>query len=221
MMPIRYRAVLFDFDGTLADSYDAITASVNHVRSQRGLAAMPQQQVRKLVGHGLLQLMADIVPGGDSHANAELYRLHHPTVMYQHTRLLAGVAAALKHLHQAGVRLGVCSNKPAVITKQLLVALGLTDYIPLDAAFGPEDAEKPKPDPGMVMAALTRLGVTRDQALYVGDMPVDIETGRNAGLTVWVVATGSSDVAELREAKPDRLLHSMTELVPALASGDA
>ena len=64
-MPSRFRAVLFDFDGTLADSYTAITASVNHVSAHHGLPPLLESQVRGLVGQGLLKLMADIVPGGN------------------------------------------------------------------------------------------------------------------------------------------------------------
>jgi HAD superfamily hydrolase (TIGR01549 family) len=179
-MPIPYRAVLFDFDGTLADSYDAITASVNHVRSVHGLPPLPQAQVRGLVGHGILQLMADIVPGGDPAADAEIYRQHHPLVMYAQTRLLPGVADALAELYRRGVKLAVCSNKPVEITRKLLEALGVSPYF--DAALGPEDAGKPKPYPEMIWLALKKLDVSKEQAFYIGDMEIDVETARNAGV---------------------------------------
>ncbi len=215
-MSFRFHAVLFDFDGTLADSYDAITASVNHVAAHHKLPPLPEPEVRIMVGHGLLQLMADIIPGGDAAQNAELYRAHHPTVMYQHTRLLPGAGAALEQLHARNIKMAVCSNKPAAITKKLIVALKVSEYLPLDAVFGPEDAQNPKPHPGMVQAALNHLNVSADEALFIGDMSIDIETARNAGLEVWVLPTGSSDVKALQLAKPDRILNSMDELVKEL-----
>ena len=73
-MPSRYRAVLFDFDGTLADSYGAITSSVNFVRGRHSLPPLEESDVRARVGHGLLQLMEEIVPGGDPAADAKLYQ---------------------------------------------------------------------------------------------------------------------------------------------------
>lgn len=215
-MSCRYQAILFDFDGTLADSYEAITASVNHVRGTHALPPLAQSQVRTLVGHGLLQLMADVVPLGEPEQNAAIYREHHPSVMFQHTRLLPGVAQSLETLRHAGIRMAVCSNKPVEITRKLLQALQLTECIPLDAAFGPEDAPKPKPDPGMVHVALAKLHTRPENTLFVGDMPVDVETARNAGIDVWVLPTGSSDLDTLRQANPDHVLRSMDELVSVL-----
>ena len=68
----------------------------------------------------------------------------------------------------------------------------------------------------MLRVALDRLGVPPARSLYVGDMVVDIETARNAGVAVWAVPTGSNDEATLRAANPDRLLPDMTHLIPAL-----
>src|SRR5919202_1840909 len=124
----RFRAVLFDFDGTLADSYAAITASVNHVLTRYGKPTLSEAQVRSLVGHGLESLMANILPGIDSQAAARLYREHHPTVMKSHTRLLPGVADGLAALQAARVKLGVCSNKPAYFTRSLLDMLEIGPY---------------------------------------------------------------------------------------------
>src|SRR5689334_14426525 len=112
MTPPRFRAVLFDLDGTLADSYAAITASVNHVLQHHGQPTLTEAQVRGLVGHGLEHLMKVILPGVDPAAAAKLYREHHPSVLESHTKLLPGVEDGLKTLKQHGVKLGVCSNKP-------------------------------------------------------------------------------------------------------------
>src|SRR5947208_2076767 len=92
------RAVLFDFDGTLADSYDAIAASVNHVRAARDLPPLPTAEVRRHVGRGPGYLLAHTVGTGDPRANEELYKEHHPSVMKPLTRLLGGAAEALAAL---------------------------------------------------------------------------------------------------------------------------
>src|SRR5260221_1089491 len=116
----RFRAVLFDFDGTLADSYAAITASVNHVLEHYDRPTLTEAKVRTLVGHGLKQLMDTVLPGIDPDAAARLYREHHPTGMKSHTKLLPGVVDGLVALKEAGIKLGVCSNKPAYFTRSLL-----------------------------------------------------------------------------------------------------
>ena len=213
MSPL-FRAVLFDFDGTLADSFTAIAASVNHVRAHNGLSPMTEDEVKKLVGRGLPQLIADVVPAGNHPANVALYYSHHPSVMFEQTRLLPGVLDSLIALHQAGVKLGVCSNKPSSITRKLVESLDIQQYF--DATLGPEDSGIPKPDPAMLELALRMLGARTSEALYVGDMAIDIETARNAGMPVWVLPTGSGDRQSLLQAKPDRLLENMGELAPAM-----
>src|SRR5438045_442205 len=79
---------LFDFDGTLADSYAAIASSVNHVRARYGLALLPVAEVKRHVGRGPEYLLAHTVPGGDFAADLAAYRAHHPTVMAGLTELL-------------------------------------------------------------------------------------------------------------------------------------
>jgi phosphoglycolate phosphatase len=205
-----FSAIFFDFDGTLADSYPAITASVNHVRARHGLAPLPEAEVRRHVGHGPDHLLAQTVPGVDPLAAVEHYRAHHPSVMVEGTRLLPGVAEALGVAHGLGVRLGVCSNKPVDFTRALLAHFRLAEM--LDVVLGPEDVPRPKPAPDMLDAALRQLRLAPAEALYVGDMGVDIQTARAAGVAVWVVPTGSDTVAALQAAGPDRLLNDFDEL---------
>ena len=212
-MPLR--AVLFDFDGTLADSYDAIAASVNQVRAHRGLPALSVDEVRGHVGHGPGHLLSHTVGVGDPRENEAIYRQHHPTVMKEGTRLLPGAAEVLQTLKARALQLAVCSNKPLRYTKVLLSHLGIAERF--DAVLGPEDVRRPKPAPDMLVAGLARLKVPANEALYIGDMTVDITTARDAGVRVWVVPTGSDTFATLAAAKPDRLLASLAVLPCSLA----
>jgi phosphoglycolate phosphatase len=214
---VPLKAVFFDFDGTLADSYAAITASVNHVRAKRGLAPLTEPEVRRHVGHGPGHLLAATVGVGDAAENAAWYREHHPGVMESHTHLLPGVVEMLPVLHNAGLRLAVCSNKPRGYTERLLEVLEIARYF--ETVLGPEDVVNPKPAPDMLLAGLERLHVAKDAALYVGDMTVDIATARDAGVTVWIVPTGSDPRDAIVAAKPDRLFESMAELPGLLGLG--
>jgi hypothetical protein len=123
--PGPYRAVLFDFDGTLGDSYPAIAASVNHVRALHHLGPLAVDEVRRHVGRGVEYLLAHTVPGGDLAADAAAYRAHHPSVFRAGTRLMPGAAEVLVALHCRGLRLGVCSNMPVAFTRELLAYLGV------------------------------------------------------------------------------------------------
>jgi len=210
------RAIVCDFDGTLADSYAGITASVNFVRASHGLPPMTEADVRPHVGRGPTHLLVHTVPAGDPEANVALYRQHHPSVMFSGTRLFPGVAPTLKRLHEAGVKLAICSNKPVVFTKRLVEHFGLTPCF--NAVVGPEDAPRPKPAPDMLLEAMKRLGVAPAETLYVGDMTVDIATARAAGVSVWVIPSGSDSAEALAAAKPDRILGDFAELASILAA---
>ena len=127
------------------------------------------------------------------------------------TRLLPGADEVTRALFDRGVRLAVASNKPSVFSKQLLSHLGIAGRF--GVVHGPDDGFPPKPAPHMVFMALALLGVKASDALYVGDMPLDVLTARSAGLPVASVATGSSTREELRAAGPDALLESLGEVM--------
>jgi phosphoglycolate phosphatase len=214
--PKPLRAVFFDFDGTLADSYPAITASVNAVRAVHALPPLEEATVRRAVGRGAAYLLEHTVPGGNLPADLERYRTHHPSVLRTGTRLMPGAADAVRALKCQGLKLGVCSNKPIAFTRQLLDYLDLRGIF--DVVLGPEDVPHAKPAPDMLLTGLARLGVAAHEALYVGDMTVDIQTARAAGVRVWVAPTGSDDRSTLEAAGPDRVLSGLDEL-PALTAG--
>jgi phosphoglycolate phosphatase len=210
-----YRAVLFDFDGTLADSYPAITASVNHVRSHYGLSPLPVAAVKPHVGRGPEYLLSRTVPGGEPGRDGQLYRNHHPQIMHRLTHLLPGADRLTALLAGRGVRLGVCSNKPLAFTRSLLDAFGLAGRFAV--VLGPEEVARLKPAPDMLLAALERLTVPAPAALYVGDMTVDVTTARAARVAVWAVSTGSEGREALAAAEPDRLYASLDEIADVWA----
>jgi 2-phosphoglycolate phosphatase len=213
-MPIRI--ILFDFDGTLADSYRAITASVNHVRAAHGLPPLAVEEVRPTVGRGLPQLLARCVPGTDLEIDSRRYREHHPSVLETGTELLPGAYQTLDMLHKSGYSLGICSNKPVAFTRTLVRLLRIESMLTL--VIGPDDVPRPKPAPDMLVEALARSKATPSEAVYVGDMSVDVQTARAAGLTVWVIPTGSETRTELEAAGPDRILASLAEIPNLLAN---
>jgi HAD superfamily hydrolase (TIGR01509 family) len=209
------RAALFDFDGTLADSFAAITASTNHVRESYGLPALPEPEVRGHVGLGLAHLLAHLVPGVPVEQAIARYRSHHQTVMAALTRPMPGVVRTIPELARRGLRLGVCSNKRVEFTRQLVDTLGLGAHFA--CVLGPEDVGgRPKPDPAMLLEGVGRLGVSAQESIYVGDMDVDVQTGQAAGVLVWLVPGGAVGLEAAMAAGPDRVLKGFAELLDLL-----
>jgi N-acetyl-D-muramate 6-phosphate phosphatase len=205
------KAAFFDFDGTLADSFAAITSSTNHVREHYGLPPLPEAEVRKYVGYGLANLLADLAPGAPVADAVARYREHHRSVMLTETRLLPGVAETIPELARRGVCLGVCSNKRVEFTRELVSALGLGEHFA--CVLGPEDVgQRAKPDPAMLLEGLKRLKVSVGEAVYVGDMIVDVQTAKAVGIPVWLVPGGTHGDGDA----PDRVLGSFTELLELL-----
>lgn len=215
------RAILFDFDGTLADSFPAITASTNHTRAAYGLAPLPDAEVRRYVGHGLDHLLRTLVPNAPTGEAVTKYREHHRDTMLSGTRLMSGVAEAVPELARRGYRMAVCSNKRVEFTRKLVEALGLESYFA--AVLGPDDVgNRAKPDPSMVLEGLRRLGIPPDEAVYVGDMAVDVQTARAAGVPVWLVPGGAAGEADAEAAGPDRVLQGgfadLLDLLPGTSA---
>lgn len=215
-MPIS--AVLFDFDGTLADSFGAITASTNFTRESYGLPALPHAIVRTYVGYGLSKLLSDLVPGAPVDEAVARYREHHERTMEGATKLLPGVGETVPELARRGYKLAVCSNKRVEFTRRLVAALGLAPYFA--HVLGPDDVQqRAKPDPAMVLEGLTRLSVSANESVYIGDMVVDVQTARAANVPVWLVPPGTdAPTAEppVEGDRPDRVLRSFAELLDLL-----
>ena len=110
--------------------------------------------------------------------------------------------------------MGVCSNKAVAFTRSLIAGLGLTELLPV--VLGPEDVAAPKPDPAMLVEGCRRLGVPLNEGLYIGDMLVDVQAAKAAGLPVWLVHIGLAGTDDPREAGPDRILEQFSEIADLL-----
>ncbi len=211
------KACLWDLDGTLIDSYPAIAASVNHVRKIYHFEPLPVSEIKSCVGRGIEHLLGSTVPGCDVSVASEIYGRHHAETLISGTVLLPGAASLLAALKELGVHHAICSNKPRRFSQQLIRCLGISSL--LDALLGPEDVAMRKPAPDMLWTALSRLGFEKSQALFVGDMTVDIEAARAAGMRVAVVATGSDTMEDLQSSGPDFLAKDLSGLAVLLGIG--
>jgi len=207
----RFTAVIFDLDGTLVDSYEPIADSLNHARAAFGLDPKPLEEIRREVGRGLESLIADNLGPARVQEGVQLFRARYRQVFKQGTRLLPGVATTLAELSRRGIPMAITSNKPAYFSREIAEDLGLGGLFL--GIIGPEMVARPKPHPEMVLKALEILGKPRSEVLYVGDMTIDIETGRAAQLAVCVIPSGSDTRETLLAAHPDYLVEEFGDVL--------
>ena len=210
------RGVIFDLDGTLVDSYGPIAESLNQVRKHYGLPEKSLEEVRREVGRGLEVLIAENVGLEHTEEGVRIFRSHYRKIFLSGTKLLPGVRETLGALAARDFPMAVTSNKPAYFTRDIVEGLGLAPWF--RAIVGPEMVSRPKPDPEMVLKAVEILGRPREEILYVGDMTIDVETCRRAGIAVCVVPAGSDSRETLVRAEPDYLLDRFEDL-PGLLDG--
>lgn len=212
MTSLRYRAVLFDLDGTLVDSYNALTEAVNHARRTHGLQELSSAHIRELVGEGVECLLQRAFERSEvSQSIVQAFESRYDDICCAESRILAEVEATLQRLHELGVAMAVCTNKPTVFSKKILDFLGLSPYF--RAIVGPDVAGARKPEARHLAFTLEAVDCPREEALFVGDMPLDVRAARNSGIDVAVVATGSSTREQLTAADPDHFLERFSDLL--------
>ncbi|GAA3620481.1 HAD family hydrolase [Microlunatus ginsengisoli] len=205
----RWPVVLFDFDGTLADSVDLIMASFRAALGE----SVPQAELLSWIGRPLRLLMEEVRPGESEATMAtyrDFYRKHHDELI----RPVPGVPELLRALAGAGVRIGVVSSKRADFIELGLAALDMMGSVDILASQDDTPLHKPHPDP--LLLAARRLAVEPAECVYVGDAVVDIQAGRAAGMGTVGVTWGAGTRTALLAAGPSAVADDVPELASVL-----
>jgi phosphoglycolate phosphatase len=205
--------VIFDLDGTLLDTLEDLTDSVNDALAARGFPKRTRDEVRRFVGNGLRRTMSLSIPEGESNPGfgdcLHDFLNHYERNMRRKTAPYDGVLDLLRRLCEAGFKLAVVSNKRDAAVRELCGTF-FSGYI--IASFGEADDMPRKPAPDIVEKALRALGSTRDSAVYVGDSEVDAQTARNAGVVFIGATWGFRDRDTLEKAGAAFLIDAPEEL---------
>ncbi len=216
---MKYQALIFDLDGTLLDTLDDLWDSVNAVLAKYGYPLKTRDEVCAAVGNGIAILIARVLPAGREDPAFDRVLADFKAYYGEHcedkTAPYAGIPEMLAELKAAGVKMAIVSNKADFAVKQLAKAW-FGDVIKV--AIGENEAAgiRKKPAPDTVDLALRELGLTREDAAYVGDSEVDVQTAQNAGMPCLSVTWGFRSRETLLAAGADHLLDTPVRMLDAL-----
>jgi phosphoglycolate phosphatase len=222
---MRFKCVIFDLDGTLANTLGDIAAAVNHALETRGFNAPGLEAYAKMVGNGLWLLARDALPPSARDAatvdavcrDAGDYYREHPT---DHAALYPGIAELIAELRgrsdrRSRIKLAVLSNKPDPLTHTVIGNL-FPPYT-FDLVYGEKPAFKRKPDPASTWELITELDTNPRETLFVGDSEIDLATARAAECSFLGAAWGFRGKQALQAAGAARVIDHPGELLELLA----
>lgn len=198
---MKYKAVIWDLDGTLLDTLNDLMNSVNFGLDKYNMPNITYEQTRRYVGNGVGKLVERAVPKGTNKEIEEKVLAYFKEYYNEHsldeTKPYEGVTEVLKTLKKEGYKLAIVSNK---IEKEVEKLADIFFEGLIDVAIGETENVPKKPAPDMIYKALEKLGVEGKDALFIGDSEVDVMTGLNSGLHMLTVLWGFRDKEELIEA---------------------
>jgi phosphoglycolate phosphatase len=210
----RYKAIIFDLDGTLVHSAPDLHSAANVALKAVGRDPLDIAMVTSFIGRGVEKLIerclrstgqtSDSLQETAMAAFMEHYNANSTTL----TRPYPGVVECLANLQDSGVALGICTNKPTAPARQVCDALDLSRFF--DVIVGSEPEQPRKPDPSPLLRAVRALGVRSGQVLYVGDSDIDHDTAKNAEVAFCLFSGGylKDPIADL---PPDQVFDSWSD----------
>ena len=218
MIDPNLKAIVFDLDGTLADTAADIREALVRALATEGLPPVDLASVRLMIGGGprllVIRALDRIGVDDDDERVSRLTEYFHAEYLEQRnelSQLFDGVDEGLERMNSAGLKLGVCSNKPDDLCRLIVNNFDLGDK--LDAIIGSGAGLPKKPDPAPLLHVIEKLGATPANTLYVGDSETDVRTARAAGVPVALVTYGYT-VRHAGQLGADVVVDSITELAP-------
>ncbi|NLZ18966.1 MAG: HAD family hydrolase [Bacteroidales bacterium] len=208
--------ILFDFDGTLADTSEGIVRCTQATLREMGLPASTPGRIRATIGLPLGKCFEDgtDTPPERVEEACQTYRRLFNEIAIPCITLFDGVAETIAALHAEGLRFAICTSRSSASLLTLLEENGIGAYF--SAHTSNDDVHllraKPKPAPDLALLLLGRLGARAEESLVVGDTVFDLEMGRGAGCRTCGVTYGNQDRTLLERAAPDALIDRITEL---------
>ena len=210
---MKYKLVIFDLDGTVLETLVDLANAVNHALKLHGFPTHSVEEVRAMVGNGVANLIRRAVPAstGDDTCAAVLadFKAYYRDHVNVFTKPYPGIPELLKSLKEAGVKVGVNSNKYDAALQNLcrIHFSGLYDF-----AAGECETTPRKPDPTAAQRIMAAAGASLEETIYIGDSGVDLATAKNAGVDSAWVSWGFRKESEMQDFDIPRAFHSAESL---------
>ena len=211
---MKYKAYIFDLDGTLLDTLLDLANAVNFAMRAKGYPERTLTEVRSFIGNGIRVLIKRSVPEGTSEKDYEealgIFTKYYLEHIADYTKPYDGMIDVVKTLQSRGCRVGVLSNK-AHFAAQAVVRDFFGDIF--DIVVGKMDEYPSKPEPESLFYTMQSLGVTPEESIYIGDSDVDVLTAHNAGIPCIGVTWGNRDEDVLRKSGAEYIAHTPDEIL--------
>jgi HAD superfamily hydrolase (TIGR01509 family) len=208
------KLIIFDLDGTLIDAYPAIIKSFNYTMQKIKIPKKSNSVIRRAVGWGDENLLKPFINPGDLKKALAVYRKHHKRSLLKGSRPFPEARQILGVLKKKGYKLAIASNRPTRFSWIIIRHLKLDKYF--SYVLCKDRLKYGKPHPAILNRIRQKFSVRPDQAVYIGDMAIDAQAGRRAGIKTIIVTTGSSTVSEIKKERPYRVFPRITELLKIL-----
>ncbi|MBO6038401.1 MAG: HAD-IIIA family hydrolase [Acidaminococcaceae bacterium] len=214
---MKYKAVIFDLDGTLLDTLTDLAEGTNYALHVNGFPERTLDEIRRFVGNGARKLIERAVPDGQIEAALEQVRqdfnIYYKVHCKDHTGPYPGIMEMLRELARQGYALGVVSNKPDFAVQELI-----PEYFPdiFASVSGEREGVAKKPAPDLILEAMKNLKADGSEAIYVGDSEVDLEAAANAGIPCISVAWGFMGRKFLEEQNAGTIIETPSEILKYL-----
>ncbi|MDD5097095.1 MAG: HAD family hydrolase [Candidatus Omnitrophica bacterium] len=206
----KIKLIIFDLDGTLVDAYRAIEISFNYCLRKLKLKPVRPAIIRRAVGWGDKFLLAPFVNKQDLDTILSVYRKHHKQSLLRYSKLYPKARLLLRQFKAQGYKLAVASNRPTEFSLILLKHLRIREFF--DFVLCADSLKHGKPAPEILNKIVRRFALPKSQVLYVGDMVLDAQAGRRAGIKTIIVTTGSSGLAEIKKEQPAKIIPEISKL---------
>lgn len=212
------RLLIFDFDGTLADTEKVILKTLAQTLTELGLEPPAPDRLREYIGLPLARIFECASASEDQEVISRavrIYRARFPENCKKDIRLYPGVREALEHFRNMGLALAIASSRERSSLLALAEQLGITSFFSVIA--GEQDVTRHKPEPDIIRFVCEKSGIPAKEAMFVGDTIYDIGAGEAAGAMTCGAAYGNHTREQLLEAGADYVIERFAELVPIVS----
>jgi HAD superfamily hydrolase (TIGR01509 family) len=206
------KGIVFDFDGTIVDSMHMVFNALNDALKKKSLPTIEIELFGRLAGLPLIDIIStktQISGSVSKEVEKDVFESY-ASFCRSSCQLLPHVESTLMTLKSKQIKIGLLTTTPSLPLKAVMNKFSLNEYF--DIMLAKEDA-KNKPNPEGLNKIITQFGLKKDECLYIGDSPIDILTGKAAGIKTIAVTTGIATIKQLKKAKPDAIIPNLEKLL--------